>query len=56
MGADEDSHQQADGCPGMWRLTEALCDLEAGALTVYVCELCGAVLTVPPGGVHPSTS
>jgi hypothetical protein len=37
----------------MWRLVGAVLDEESGAVTEYRCELCDAVLLVPPGGVHP---
>lgn len=52
---DEDSHERG-GCPGMWRLVEAVLDRDRGAMTVYVCDLCEAVLMVPPGGIHPTTA
>jgi hypothetical protein len=39
----------------MWRFTAAVVDEEEGAVTEYVCDLCGALLLVPPGGTHPET-
>jgi len=54
-GDDKDSHGEA-GCLGMWRIVEAVLDPAVGALTLYRCELCGALLPVPPGGVHPGTA
>jgi hypothetical protein len=53
---DKDSHADTAGCLGMWRLTEAVLDPEEGSVTVYVCDLCGAVLPVTTGGVHPGTA
>lgn len=45
-GADEPAH--------MWRLVAASFDGVTEA--EYVCELCGAALVVPAGGVHPATA
>ena len=54
-GQDDDSHRGDGGCLGMWRLTEAVLDPDEGSVTVYRCDLCGALLPVTSGGVHPST-
>jgi hypothetical protein len=50
---DDQDRAHDDRCPGMWRLTGAVLDEELGAVTEYVCQLCGGQLAVPPGGVHP---
>lgn len=56
MGGDDEGSHDDGGCPGLWRLVEAVLDPESGALTLYRCELCEEWLPVPPGGVHPTTA
>jgi hypothetical protein len=53
-GTEDRPHD--DGCPGMWRLVEAVLDRDGGgAVALYRCELCEGLLRVGPGGVHPAT-
>jgi hypothetical protein len=56
MDGDDKGSHDGHGCLGMWRMVEAVLDPDAGALTLYRCELCEALLPVPPGGVHPGTA
>lgn len=56
MGGDEKGSHRDSDCPGMWRLVEAVIDPLEGSTTVYRCELCEEILTVPTGGVHPTTA
>jgi hypothetical protein len=57
MGGGNEEGSRDGGCPGMWRLVEAVLDRDEGAaLTVYVCDLCGETMIVPPGGTHPTTA
>lgn len=55
MGQDDRDEGGPDGCPGhMWLMQGATLGRD-GAHSDYGCELCGALLVVPPGGVFPPT-
>lgn len=38
----------------LWRLSQVLLE-DDGSYCEYTCELCGALLVVPPMGNHPGT-